>query len=146
MLDSILSMNVSSEYKQFWVKSDQFRLTQWLSQHTNMATLDYSSSIFRNLNFGVVTPSVLRTDPLKWNRRGKTRSCGPDTVRECYYNFNPPYTGEVNHTSLHIRMHPVPGCQANERPFSLHGAGHHQKGLLAQIASDLRRLEERAPR
>ena len=107
----------------------QLRLIYYATANRNITTLDYGSLVFRNLNFGVITPTV----------KGG-RSCGVDKIQQCG-NFNPQYTGVLNSTSLHIHMQPVPGCPAEEKPFSLHGAGPFKREL-GLLVKDLRAVSD----
>ena len=104
MLNSLLAMEEVPP-------DDQLRLTYYFATDRNITTLDYNSSVFRNLNFGMITSTM----------KGPY-SCGVDKIRQCG-EFNPGYKGILNKTTMQIHMQPVPGCPAEEKPFSLHSTG-----------------------
>ena len=129
MLNTLLAMKASEV-----PPDDQLRLIYYFKDR-NMTTLDYGSLVFRNLNFGMITPTV----KVWWGGY----SCGVDKIKQCG-QFNPGYKGILDKTTLQIHMQPVPGCPAEERPFSLHSTGPFKSDLAAVVKEMQTILSERS--
>lgn len=111
---------------------DQARFATWQARNQDKAMLDTQASIFRSMVFGSVS-STMKPQKRVW---GKHHSCGMDAINKCGV-FEPPYSGSVNPSSLHIQMDPVPECETEVNPFSIHGNGA-DKSLYLNIARRLR--------
>jgi len=100
--------------------NDQYRMALFHARNPGFIHLDTGAQVFRAMTYGVIDSS----------QPGKL-TCGIDGVQACG-EFKDPRLGKWNNSSKSIEMENVPGCTAEDLPFSVHypGPTKHLKEAL----------------